>query len=123
MKPEDLPLKSMGAVKAKDKTGWLALFEDDAVVEDPVGGFDPWDLTGEGQRGKEAIGKFYDTFSASQAAMEFEVHHLVGCGQEAACFVTMSFTMTDGTTRSNKMINVYEMSPNGKIASLRSFWN
>ena len=123
MKPEDLPLKSMGAVKAKDKAGWLALFEDDAVVEDPVGGFDPWDLTGEGQRGKEAIGKFYDTFSASQAAMEFEVHHLVGCGQEAACFVTMSFTMTDGTTRSNKMINVYEMSPNGKIASLRSFWN
>ena len=123
MKPVDLPLKSMNAVKAKDKEGWLALFEDDAVVEDPVGGFDPWDLTGEGQRGKDAIGKFYDTFSASQAAMDFAVEHLVGCGQEAACFVTMTFTSTDGTARSSKMINIYKMSPNGKIASLRSFWN
>ena len=123
MKPVDLPLKSMNAVKAKDKEAWLALFEDDAVVEDPVGGFDPWDLTGEGQRGKDAISKFYDTFSASQSAMDFEVLHMAGCGQEAACFVTMTFTFVDGTSQSNKMINIYKMSPNGKIASLRSFWN
>lgn len=123
MKPEDLPMKSMGAVKARDRQGWLALFEDDAVVEDPVGGFDPWDLTGEGQRGKEAIGKFYDMFSATQEAFDFEVHHLVGCGSEAACFVTMTVTMKDGSERQSKMINIYKMSPAGKIASLRSFWN
>ena len=123
MKVEELPIKSMTAVKARDRAGWLALFEDDAVVEDPVGGHPAWDNTGEGQRGKEAIGKFYDTFSASQASMDFEVHHMASGGNEAACFVTMKFTMTDGTVNEGKLINVYKMSPNGKVASLRSFWN
>ena len=78
---------------------------------------------GTGQQGKEAIGKFYDTFSASQASMDFEVHHMAWGGNEAACFVTMKFTLTDGTSNEGKLLNVYKMSPNGKIASLRSFWN
>ena len=117
MKPEDLPLKSMGAVKARDKEAWLA------VVEDPVGGHEAWDPTGQGQQGKAAIGKFYDMFSSSQASMDFDVHHLVGCGTEAACFVTMKFTMKDGSAHESKLLNIYKMSPSGKIASLRSFWN
>ncbi len=123
MKPEDLPVKSMGAVQARDKETWLALFEDDAVVEDPVGGHPALDPEGNGQRGKEAIGKFYDLFSSSGATMNFEIHHLVGCGSEAACLVTMTSTMPDGTAHEQKLLNVYKMSPAGKIASLRSFWN
>lgn len=123
MKPEDLPIKSMSAVRARDREGWLALFEDDAVVEDPVGGHEMWDKEGTGQQGKEAIGRFYDMFSSSQSAMDFEVHHMAACGNEAACFVTMKFTLTDGTVNENKLINIYKMSPNGKVASLRSFWN
>ena len=122
MKPEDLPIASMSAVKARDRAGWLDLFEEDAVVEDPVGGHEGWDPTGQGQRGREAIGRFYDMFSSAQAAFDFEVHHLVGCGDEAACFVTMRITMTDGSSQENKMINIYKASPAGKIASLRSFW-
>ena len=122
MKPEELPILSMSAVRARDKAAWLALFEEDAVVEDPVGGFPAWDPTGAGQRGREAIGRFYDTFAAGQEGMDFEVHHMIPCGSEAACFVTMTFHMKDGTSFSSKMINIYKMSPGGKIASLRSFW-
>ena len=51
---------------ARDKAAWVGLFEEDAVVEDPVGGFPAWDPTGEGQRGRAAIAKFYDTFAADQ---------------------------------------------------------
>lgn len=123
MKPEDLPGLSMSAVKAYDRERWLSLFEDDAVVEDPVGGFDPWDMTGEGQRGKEAIGKFFDMFSAAQKAIDFDVHYLVGCADEAAAFTTMTITMKDDSVHTKQMINIYRMSPAGKIASLRAFWN
>ena len=39
----ELSQASMAAVEAKDKEAWLALFADDAVVEDPIGpsAFDP----------------------------------------------------------------------------------
>ena len=123
MKLEDYPIRSMSAVRARDRAGWLSLFEDDAVVEDPVGGFDPWDLTGEGQRGHEAIGRFYDIFSAAQESLDFEVHYIAVCAREVACFVTMNIVMKGGAVQAQKMINIYKISPNGKIASLRSFWN
>jgi steroid delta-isomerase len=112
----------MSAVKARDRAGWLALFEDDAVVEDPVGPCE-WDPAGQGQRGKAAIGGFYDMFSAAQEAFDFEVHHLATGGSEVAAFVTLHFTFKDGSTRSQKVISVYKASPAGKIASLRAFWN
>ncbi len=121
MKVEDLPLASMSAVKARDRATWLSLFEEDAVVEDPVG-TSGWDKTGEGQRGRRAIAGFYDMFSSMQRSMDFEVHYLVACASEAAAFVTMTSTMNDDTVHSKKMINIYKASPSGKIVSLRSFW-
>ena len=44
---------------ARDKETSLAVFADDAIVEDPIGPshFDP---EGKGHRGKEAIAKFFD---------------------------------------------------------------
>ena len=41
--PRELAAASMAAVVAHDREGWLALFADDAVVEDPIGpsAFDP----------------------------------------------------------------------------------
>ena len=54
---------SMRNVKAKDKTAWLALFADDAVIEDPVG-VSPLDPSGQGHRGKAAIARFWDTVIA-----------------------------------------------------------
>ena len=123
MKPNDgLAFASMSAVRAKDKEAWLDLFEADALVEDPVGGHPYLDPTGKGHSGREAIGRFYDTFSAAQSSMDFEVHHHVACGTEEAAFVTMRMKMMDGTARAQKMINIYRLSPQGRIASLRSFW-
>lgn len=118
----DLPIASMNAVRARNRAGWLALFEPDARVEDPVGGHPHYDPHGHGQRGIEAIGRFYDMFSAVQSGMDYEVHHCVACGQEVAAYVTMRFAMIDGSSREQKMINIYKASPAGRIASLRSFW-
>ena len=55
-------LRSMEIVQRKGenaKETWLALFADDAVIEDPIGP-SPLDPEGRGHRGKEAIAAFWD---------------------------------------------------------------
>lgn len=119
---KDIPFASLSAVKAGDREGWLALFTDDAVVEDPVGPY-TWDPDGIGQRGKAAIGAFYDMFSAFQSGFDFEIHHQEPRGNEVAVFVSMHITLLDGTKATTKAINLYRIAPDGRVASLRSFWN
>lgn len=122
MKLEDLPSQSLSAVKARDREGWLALFADDAHVEDPVGPCE-WDPEGKGQRGKAAIGAFYDMFEGFQESFDFEIHHQEARASEVAVFATLHVGMKDGTKASTKVLNVYKQAPDGRIAALRSFWN
>lgn len=121
MKPEDMPLASLSAVSAGDKQRWLDLFEDDAFIQDPVG-VSPTDPTGKGHIGKAAIAAFYDTFPLEAGQMGFEIHNVIARGDEAAVDLTLKFTDKEGNTSAIKAINIYKASPNGKIASLRSFW-
>jgi steroid delta-isomerase len=121
MKVEDMPLASLSAVKARDKQRWLDLFEPDAVVQDPVG-VSPTDPTGKGHIGLAAIAAFYDTFPADPNGMEYEVHRIIARGNEAAVDLSFHFKGADGSVNSIRPINIYKASPNGKIASLRSFW-
>lgn len=120
MQLKDIPLASMSAVKAGDRAGWLALFADDALVQDPVGPSD-WDSSGEGLRGKEAIGGFYDAFSAYLAGFDFEVHHMATGNSEVAVFATMHSTLKDGSRFSTTAISIYDVADDGRIRSLRSF--
>jgi steroid delta-isomerase len=119
---KDIPTTSLSAVKAGDREGWLALFTEDAVVEDPVGAY-VWDPEGKGQQGKAAISAFYDLFSAFQSAFDFEIHHQEPRGNEVAVFVSLHITMKDGTQATTTAINIYKTAPDGRVQSLRSFWN
>ena len=47
-------IKSIGLASKGKKDEWLALYAEDAVVQDPVG-VSPFDPTGEGHKGKAAI--------------------------------------------------------------------
>jgi ketosteroid isomerase-like protein len=118
--PKDIPFASMDAVKAGDRAAWLALFTDDAVVQDPVGPSD-WEPTGKGLVGKEAIGGFYDMFATFQEDFDYEVHHLATGNSEVVAYVTMHSTMKDGTTMATNAINLYDVTEDGHIRSLRSF--
>lgn len=120
MELKDIPVASMAAVKAGDRAAWLALFCDDAVVQDPVGP-SPWDPAGKGLSGKEAIAGFYDMFATHQAAFDYEVHHIATGNNEVVAFVTLHSTMKDGTTNSLKAINLYALADDGRVQSLRSF--
>lgn len=113
--------KSMAAVRAKDRAGWLALFADDAVVEDPVGrSF--LDETGEGHRGLEAIGAFFDANIAPVEGIEFELHDSFAAGDEVANVATIHMTLGGGATSRCEGVFVYRVRDDGKLVSLRAFW-
>jgi ketosteroid isomerase-like protein len=117
----DLSRLSAERIKAHDREGWLALFEEDAVVQDPVGPsvFDP---DGKGHHGREGIARFHDMAIAPNKDVAFEVHNSYLCGDEAANVVTLHITAGDDSKFKVPCVIVYKASPNGKIASLRAFW-
>ena len=75
--------RSRDAVGARDKEAWLAVFADDAIVEDPIGPshFDP---EGKGHRGREAISAFWDKAIAPTDKIEFVFRDTYQCGHEEA---------------------------------------
>ena len=117
----DLSRMSAERIKAHDREGWLALFADDAAVEDPVGPsiFDP---EGKGHHGRAGIAHFYDTAIAPNKDVTFEVHGSHLCGGEVANVVTLHITQGDGNQFKLPCVIVYKQAPDGKIASLRAFW-
>lgn len=111
----------MAAVRAKDRAGWLALFADDAVVEDPVGpSF--LDESGDGHRGLEAIGAFFDNTIATVEAISFDLHDSFASGNEVANVATIHMTLPGGTTSRCEGVFVYRVRDDGKLISLRAFW-
>lgn len=63
--------RSPDRVAAHDKAGWVGLFADGAVVEDPVGG-PPARKGADPQEGDDELGRFYDVYIAPND-VRFEV--------------------------------------------------
>jgi ketosteroid isomerase-like protein len=113
--------RSIAAVQAKDKNAWLSLFADDAVVEDPVG-VSFLDESGQGHRGLEAIGAFFDNNIAPVDAIRFELHDSFAAGNEVANVATIHMSLPGGTTSRCEGVFVYRVRDDGKLVSLRAFW-
>lgn len=113
--------RSMEAVTRRSKEDWLALFADDAVVEDPVGPsmFDP---SGEGHRGKEAIAAFWDKAIALPDRFEFDIVDSFAAGDEVANVGTISAFFPGNTQVDTEGVFVYRVDESGRIVSLRAFW-
>lgn len=113
-------LRSRAAVAAKDKAAWLALFTDDAVVQDPVGP-SAFDETGEGHRGKDAISAFWDNVIApNSVAMRIEASY--SGADEVANVVTITTSFDDGSKAIVPGVVIYRVDDNGLVVSLRAFW-
>jgi len=111
--------RSREAAVARDKEAWLALFADDAIVEDPIGPshFDP---DGTGHRGKDAIAKFFD-MAIAPSALEFHFDKTYVCGQEEAN-VGHIVIVASGYRVVAEGVFTYRVNAEGKIAALRAYW-
>jgi ketosteroid isomerase-like protein len=119
--PLELAEASLALTKAGDRDGWLALFEDDAVVQDPVGP-SPTDPSGEGHRGIEAISRFRDTVIGRTEKFDYTIERSYTCGDEVALVVNFQIS-GPGFDIDMDVVNIYKRSPGGKLQSLRSFWD
>ena len=117
----EMSLKSKAAMENRDREGWLSLFAPDGVVEDPVGPsmFDP---DGKGHHGYEGIGAFYDMVTALYEKMNLEIRESYECANEVANVGTITLTLADGTIGRVNGVFHYRVTDEGKIASLRAFW-
>jgi steroid delta-isomerase len=111
--------RSREAAMAHDKQAWLAVFADDATVEDPIGPshFDP---EGEGHRGKEAIAKFYD-MAIAPSELTFNFEKTYQCGNEEANVGNIVIKAA-GYEVTAEGVFTYRVNDEGKIIALRAYW-
>ncbi|MBV8965429.1 MAG: nuclear transport factor 2 family protein [Mycobacteriaceae bacterium] len=104
---------------AHDKEAWLALFADDAIVEDPVGPshFDP---EGKGHRGRGEISAFWDKAIAPNG-LEFHFADTFQCGNEEANVGHIVIT-TGGYQVTAEGVFTYRVNDEGKLVALRGYW-
>jgi steroid delta-isomerase len=118
----ELARRSQAAVAAKDRSAWLALFADDAVVQDPIGP-SPLDPGGAGHRGAAAIAAFYDTVIATAEQITFEIESSYLCGDEVADVGVIRTVLPGG--RQVAVVHgvfTYRSNGDGKLAALRAYW-
>ena len=122
MNARELARRSQAAVAAKDRTAWLALFADDAVVQDPIGP-SPLDPGGTGHRGAAAIAAFYDTVIATAERITFEIESSYLCGDEVADVGVIRTVLPGGRQVAVvRGVYTYRSNGDGKLAALRAFW-
>ena len=119
-KAQELSFLSRDYAVAKDKQSWLALFDQDALVQDPIGK-SPLDQEGNGHKGIAAIEKFYDTVIAN-GDIEFTIIESIPCADECANYAQIVNLVGDIKIET-KMIVIYRINSNNKIESLRAFWD
>lgn len=116
----DAAMKSIQAVESKDREAWLGLWHPEGVVQDPVG-VSPLDPEGNGHQGIEAITAFYDNV-ISQGDVRFHIRESFACGDECANVGTITTRGADGSVGRCELVMVYKVDAQGKVLSLRAFW-
>ena len=116
----DAAIASINCVQNQDREGWLSLWHPEGVIQDPVG-VSPLDPEGEGHRGIEAITAFYDNV-ISQGAVRFHIRESFACGSECANVGTITTRGADGSVSRCELVMVYRVDGEGKVLSLRAFW-
>jgi steroid delta-isomerase len=101
---------------AGDRDGWVDLFTADARQEDPVG--TPVNI------GHEAIGGFYDNmvggFGVPRLALSAEP---IIVGNEAMVELNVVAGSGEGRVRIPRIIDHMTFADDGRISSLRAFWD
>lgn len=117
----DASIQSITCVQNGDREGWLALWDENGSIEDPVGQ-SPLDPEGKGHRGMEAITAFYDNIIAGSGQTRFTIRNTYAAGDECLNVGTITVKSPDGTVSRTELAMIYRVNDAGKVLSLRAFW-
>lgn len=108
--------RSPAAAGAHDRAAWLALFTDNAVLEDPVGS--------RPHQGHASIGRFYDAF-IDPCNVVFRPDADIVVGTTVIRDLERTITITPGVGLNAPAYLRYDLEPIGgelKISRLQAFW-
>ena len=117
-------LLSREYVQTHNREGWLGLYAEDAIIEDPIGKshIDP---AGNGHRGPEARAAFYDNFIAP-ANISIEIHSSFAADKECANHITITTEIEGGGKRYRQLVHgifTYAVNDEGKLTAMRGYWD
>ncbi len=112
--------KSLDCVQNHRKEDWLALFADNACIEDPIGK-SMLDPVGEGHRGKAAIERFWDQNIAPNR-IEVTCHRSWTAAAEVAHLLTLTTTLPGDHKVAVEAVFTYAVDADGFITNLRGYW-
>ena len=117
-------LLSREYVHTKNREGWLGLYAEDAIIEDPIG-VSIIDPEGKGHRGPAAREAFWDNFIAP-TNISIDIKDSYAAGNEVAnnAVLTMIIDLGEGKSLQQKVhgIFTYEVNAEGKLIALRGYW-
>ncbi|MCP4302732.1 MAG: nuclear transport factor 2 family protein [Gammaproteobacteria bacterium] len=116
----DAAIQSISFIEARDREGWLSLWDEGGLIEDPVGQ-SPLDPEGKGHRGIDAITRFFDHVIAP-SDLRFTIRQSFAAGDECANVGTITTRTKDGVVTRTELVMVYRVNREGKLVSLRAFW-
>ena len=107
----------------KQKKEWLALFDTNACIEDPVGK-SPLDETGLGHKGIKAVEAFWDTNIAPNEFFFNIQTSIAPQGANECCNIGQIVTRVTPfkVTSVTNGVFIYKVNEAGKIVSLRAFY-
>lgn len=103
------------------KTAWLDLYADDAIIEDPVG-VSPLDPAGRGHRGRAALERFWDMV-IGPGNMKYEIRESYPCADECANVWTLTNTLPGGVEVTVDLVSIYKVNAQGKLLAMRAYWS
>jgi steroid delta-isomerase len=113
---------SWRCVQAGDREGWLALMADDVLIEDPIGKF-ATNPDGNGIRGREAAGGFFDrTIAISEATITCEETFPSSSPTEIAHILVLQ-NKFEGFSSRVRGVFTYRVDDAGLLTNLRGYWN
>ena len=109
--------------QAHDRDGWLALMADDVVIEDPIGK-SVTNPDGDGVKGKEAAGAFFDkNIAPIRLTITCEETFPSSSPAEIAHILVLRSRFDNGVTSTVRGIFTYRVNDSGLLTSLRGYWN
>ena len=113
--------RSYSAVGTGVLENWLAVYAEDALIEDPVGPswFDP---EGMGHHGHAGISAFWEKAIAPIEKFTFLIHDSHANGNSCANVGTITTRFADGTTVDTDLVMVYTINDEGLVSSMRAYW-
>ena len=119
-KVQQISFRSAQAAENGLKDEWLSLFDEDAIIQDPVGK-SPLDPSGEGHRGIKAIETFWDS-TIGPGNIKFTVRESYPCGNECANVATVINRFEDGGKLDTDLVIVYKINNKNKLISIKAYW-